>query len=329
MKMTEAKSVGISKTMFMVGLIVAILASSLISAAIVTQLPLAEGPKGDKGDRGDTGAIGATGPQGPRGATGAAGATYVVNTDGSIYWSTRYDGKVVYNGTDARTVIQSTINVMDQLQSIVILGDITIDGSIDILKVISYFHYGKAKIEGNFSYLRIGDQANLVDKWLFVHVTSIEGPGKTVGGHGIHLINCAQNTFVIGRISDCWAGIFFSKEGGALATKSDNKFYFNNIEECNKAIFFEGAPSLDESPFMEGNEFHGNIFANDRGIEIEANTKSGFGIFMGVIDNLPIVGSKDFYNLGVQNGGWLILAKYIRISESSLGPNDIIISPSI
>jgi hypothetical protein len=158
-------------------------------------------------------------------------------------------------------------------------------------------------------------------------VTSIEGPGKTVGGHGIRLVNCAQNTFVIGRISDCWAGILFSKEGGALTTQNDNKFYFNNIEECNKAIFFEGSPSLDESPFMEGNEFHGNIFANDRGIEIEANTKSGFGIFMGVIDSLPIVGSKDFYNFGDQNGGWLVIAKFIRMSESRFTSNDRVIVP--
>lgn len=65
--MTETKSVGISRTMFIVGLIAAILASSLISAVIVTQLPKAIGSKGDKGDTGDTGATGATGPQGPTG----------------------------------------------------------------------------------------------------------------------------------------------------------------------------------------------------------------------------------------------------------------------
>jgi hypothetical protein len=70
--MTEAKSVGISKTMFIVGLIAAILASSLISAVIVTQLPTAKGPKGDKGDKGDTGATGATGATGPQGPAGPA-----------------------------------------------------------------------------------------------------------------------------------------------------------------------------------------------------------------------------------------------------------------
>jgi predicted secreted protein len=71
-KMSNMKDAsGISNTVFVIGLIAAILASSLISAAIMTQLPTAIGPKGDKGDKGDTGdtgATGATGPQGPRGS---------------------------------------------------------------------------------------------------------------------------------------------------------------------------------------------------------------------------------------------------------------------
>jgi hypothetical protein len=74
--MTEVKSIGISKTMFVVGIIAAILASSLISAVIVTQLPTTNGLKGDKGDKGDsgaTGATGATGPQGPQGLQGIQG----------------------------------------------------------------------------------------------------------------------------------------------------------------------------------------------------------------------------------------------------------------
>ena len=58
--------------MFIVGLIIAILASSAISALATTQLALVRGPKGDKGDKGDTGA---TGPQGATGATGPQGAT--------------------------------------------------------------------------------------------------------------------------------------------------------------------------------------------------------------------------------------------------------------
>jgi hypothetical protein len=88
--MTEAKSMGISKTMFIVGLIAAILASSLISAVIVTQLPTAKGPKGDKGDKGDTGATGATGPQGsqgPKGDTGLQGPATVFST-WSLTWYT-------------------------------------------------------------------------------------------------------------------------------------------------------------------------------------------------------------------------------------------------
>jgi len=80
--MTEAKNVGISKTMFIVGLIAAILVSSLISLAMVTQWPTAivtiigsKGPKGDKGDKGETGATGPAGPTGETGPTGPTGET--------------------------------------------------------------------------------------------------------------------------------------------------------------------------------------------------------------------------------------------------------------
>jgi hypothetical protein len=61
----------ISKGMFVIGLIIAIVASSGLSMALSSQLSF--GPKGDKGDAGATGSTGATGPAGPMGATGATG----------------------------------------------------------------------------------------------------------------------------------------------------------------------------------------------------------------------------------------------------------------
>jgi hypothetical protein len=83
--MTEAKSMGISKTMFVVGLIAAILASSLVSAAIMTQLSTTLGLKGDKGD---TGATGATGPTGATGATGPQGLQGIQGVQGARGFST-------------------------------------------------------------------------------------------------------------------------------------------------------------------------------------------------------------------------------------------------
>lgn len=71
--MTEAKGVGISKTMFIVGLIVAILASSLISVMVAMQWALIQGPKGDKGETGATGSQGLQGLQGIQGPEGPAG----------------------------------------------------------------------------------------------------------------------------------------------------------------------------------------------------------------------------------------------------------------
>jgi len=79
-KMSEVKNLGISKTMFVAAIIIAALASSLISVGIVTQLPMMKGPKGDTGA---TGAQGATGPQGETGATGPKGETGATGPQGA------------------------------------------------------------------------------------------------------------------------------------------------------------------------------------------------------------------------------------------------------
>lgn len=77
--MSQGGDLGISRTVFIVGLVIAILVSSLISVVAVTQMPFIKGPKGDKGDKGDTGAIGpqgaqgSQGPQGPQGPQGLQG----------------------------------------------------------------------------------------------------------------------------------------------------------------------------------------------------------------------------------------------------------------
>jgi hypothetical protein len=77
-KLTEVKT-GISKTMFVIGLIIAILASSLIS--IVVSMQWAKGPKGDKGD------TGATGPKGDKGDKGEPG-NETVFAQWSLIWYT-------------------------------------------------------------------------------------------------------------------------------------------------------------------------------------------------------------------------------------------------
>ena len=102
MKIAQEISLGISRTTFMAGLIIAVLASSALSTGVVmtviSQGPQGpqglqgetgpqgsqgeqgpqgiqgvQGPKGDKGDTGEQGPVGATGPQGPQGAQGPQG----------------------------------------------------------------------------------------------------------------------------------------------------------------------------------------------------------------------------------------------------------------
>jgi len=63
---------GISTTTFVSGIIIAILASSLISVGAITQTGLIQGPKGDKG------ATGATGLQGLQGDSGIANIPFAL-----------------------------------------------------------------------------------------------------------------------------------------------------------------------------------------------------------------------------------------------------------
>jgi len=88
--MSQGKNSGISKTMFIAGLITAILASSLISVMATTQWAILKGPKGDKGDTGDTGTTGTMGPQGLQGIQGVQGpagpATVFARWD--VHWRT-------------------------------------------------------------------------------------------------------------------------------------------------------------------------------------------------------------------------------------------------
>jgi len=80
----EERSVGISKTVFVIGLIIAIAASSTISALVTTQTDWAKGPKGDTGDTGPQGEQGAKGDTGPAGEDGRE----VVFAQWSVTWYT-------------------------------------------------------------------------------------------------------------------------------------------------------------------------------------------------------------------------------------------------
>ena len=79
----------ISRTIFLAGLIVAILVSIGISSVVSTQWAVGpqgpegpQGPQGEQGIQGLTGATGATGPQGVKGEKGDTGATGVTGPQG-------------------------------------------------------------------------------------------------------------------------------------------------------------------------------------------------------------------------------------------------------
>lgn len=85
--MSNGKNSGISTSLFVAGLIIVILASSLISIIVSTRW--AKGPEGDKGD---TGTTGAQGPKGDTGATGPLGFSIAPLPFGATYSSLTTDG---------------------------------------------------------------------------------------------------------------------------------------------------------------------------------------------------------------------------------------------
>ncbi len=73
----EEKSTGVSMTMFIAGILIAIIASVLVSTLVAPQIGLVQGPKGDTGPQGPQGAIG---PAGPAGVFGSAASNDTIST---------------------------------------------------------------------------------------------------------------------------------------------------------------------------------------------------------------------------------------------------------
>jgi len=82
-------STGISLSTFILGIIVAILASSIISPVIGTQLGIVQGPQGEPGPQGPQGEPGPQGPQGERGIQGGPGPTGILEPDYDSGWVKR------------------------------------------------------------------------------------------------------------------------------------------------------------------------------------------------------------------------------------------------
>ncbi len=116
----------VSKTVFMVGIIAAILVSSIVSTALSSgftgqeQGPQGEqgvqgvaGPTGPQGPKGDTGAIGSAGSAGATGATGAQGAKGDkgdIGATGPAGGATRYVTEGSFNVTQNGDLIKQLYN---------------------------------------------------------------------------------------------------------------------------------------------------------------------------------------------------------------------------
>jgi len=97
----------VAMSVFLVGLVVAVLVSSGVSAVVSTQWASGpqgpEGPQGPQGEQGVQGLTGATGPQGAKGEKGDTGATGPQGPAGSV---TRYVIEGWFNVTEDGDLIK-------------------------------------------------------------------------------------------------------------------------------------------------------------------------------------------------------------------------------
>ena len=98
-----SQTTGISKNLFAVGLIVAILVSTILSVGIATQL----GIKGPKGDTGATGLQGPIGPAGTSSSSTSTGGNNQVQVSGTI--SGVQSGTVTFYDGDSPLIFQHYI----------------------------------------------------------------------------------------------------------------------------------------------------------------------------------------------------------------------------
>jgi hypothetical protein len=113
----KTSSTGISTTIFVAGLIIAILISSGISTLVATQLPGTKGPKGNTGSQGPQGPQGLQGPKGDKGDNGSTGPSIATTFYPTPEWGS-FD-----------TILYSLDLDQSQLgnqQSILVLGGTTI-----------------------------------------------------------------------------------------------------------------------------------------------------------------------------------------------------------
>jgi hypothetical protein len=108
--MAEVKSsVGISRGMFVAGIVVAILISSL--ASTVASMMLAVGPKGDKGETGSTGLQGIQGPLGPKGEDYNARIVRFYNPNETMNDSEDYINAASFRWTPKNTTSNAVLAV--------------------------------------------------------------------------------------------------------------------------------------------------------------------------------------------------------------------------
>jgi len=104
----------VSRTVFLVGILAAILIACTVSALASTQLFTGstgpEGPQGSPGPKGDTGLTGAQGLQGATGSAGVAGATGATGATG-VAGPTGPAGPAGKDGNTTRYVIEGTFDV--------------------------------------------------------------------------------------------------------------------------------------------------------------------------------------------------------------------------
>ncbi len=278
----------LTKTIFVVGLIAAIVFASLLSFGITsTQLAVgtkelkgdtgAQGPKGDKGETGAAGATGATGHNGANGVTGATGPQGPQGPEGLSI--PEYDSGWVdiSSKVGQSTTLTHNLNSVDTI--VQITGKTTIDGQAHqkyygLTNYLSGWNktFGGALKDQAYSVLQTSDMGFAIavettsfgaGGWDFMLVkTDMNGNlqwNKTYGGAGTDYVNSIISTadggyLMVGQTNSWGAGGYdlYVIKTDSLGNMQWNKTY--------------GGAGQDKA--------YGSIRTNDGGYAITGNTDS-------------------------------------------------------
>lgn len=243
---------------------------------------------------------------------------------------------------DDATLLQSIFDNAKELDEILVPYGTTLyfKSGIIVKKALRFRCYGEIKIivQNIVAFDFVGKETTITGSnftenqdWYIRKITGISGDRTSTAFRMQH------NMFSRFRIDHAYDLKHVVHFKGVTGSERNSRMGENIWEMvlwrlCDKAIYFEGVTDWENAPFAEGNQFiNGFISGSNHGMYIDNYIKAGGMLITCGIDNLEVVGGKDFINkvdTTKYTIGNLILTRFIRYPKCEFARNDMVLSPN-